>query len=181
MGFLMGLCAFGLFFLSDYNDWRLGNRRLKVCFPAAALLLVFGTVLETRRGIAPTTGVIRGLFCVFSLFFLVLLIYTLFFALPVEASYAKPGEDRQACTAGVYALCRHPGVLWFAGLYLCLWAAFGLPLWQAVILSGLNVLLVVFEDRCVFPAKLTGYAAYQRTTPFLIPNGKSIRAFCHNH
>ena len=25
-----------------------------------------------------------------------------------------------AYTEGVYALCRHPGVLWFAGFYFCL-------------------------------------------------------------
>ena len=130
MGFLMGLCAFSLFFLSDYNDWRLGRKELKFCFPLAAMLLIFGTVLETRREIPPTSGVIRGLFCVFMLIFLALLIYTLFFALPVEASYAKPGEYRRACTGGVYALCRHPGVLWFSGLYLCLWGGFGFPLWE---------------------------------------------------
>ena len=80
------------------------------------------------------------------------------------------------CVGGVYALCRHPGVLWFAGLYVCLWAAFGLPLWEAASLSGWNVLLVWFEDRCVFPAVLEGYDAYQQTTPFLLPNRRSIRA-----
>jgi len=100
----------------------------------------------------------------------------LFFALPAEASYAKPGEKRAACTTGVYALCRHPGVLWFAGLYLCVWLGFGLPLWEAALYSGLNVLLVLFEDRCVFPARLEGYERYQRTTPCLIPNAASIRA-----
>ena len=122
-----------------------------------------------------TSGWLRG--CVFALLavFAALLIYTLFFALPVEASYTRPGEKRPACTTGVYALCRHPGVLWFAGIYVCLWMAAGLPLWEAVLYSGLNVLLVAFEDRCVFPALLDGYDAYQTATPFLIPSGKSIR------
>ena len=76
----------------------------------------------------------------------------------------------------MYALCRHPGVLWFAGLYGCLWAAAGVPLWEAALYSGLNVLLVIFEDRCVFPARLEGYGAYQASTPFLLPNRRSIRA-----
>lgn len=98
------------------------------------------------------------------------------FALPVDASYTRPGEKRPACTTGVYALCRHPGVLWFTGLYICLWLALGLPLWEAAVYSGLNVLLVVFEDRCVFPARLEGYGAYQAATPFLLPNRRSIRA-----
>lgn len=176
MGRWLGLMAFVLFFISDYNDWRLSRRELKLCFPAGAVLLAAGTVLEARRGSAPTSGWLRGLFFVLGAMFLALLVYTLFFALPVEASYARPGQKRPACTTGVYALCRHPGVLWFAGLYGCLWAAAGLPLWEAVLYSGLNVLLVVFEDRCVFPARLEGYGAYQAATPFLLPTRRSIRA-----
>ena len=101
---------------------------------------------------------------------------TLFFALPAEASYAHPGEDRPVCASGVYALCRHPGVLWFAGAYLCLWGGCGFPLWAAVLYTVLDVLLVVFEDGWVFPARLSGYDDYRRTTPFLLPNRSSLRA-----
>ena len=176
MGYLLGLFAFLLFFLSDYNDWRLARPELKVCFPLGGALLAVGTVLEARRGVPLVAGWLRGLFFVLAAVFLALLVYTLFFALPVEASYAHPGEKRPACTTGVYALCRHPGVLWFAGLYGCLWAAAGVPLWEAALYSGLNVLLVIFEDRCVFPARLEGYGAYQASTPFLLPNRRSIRA-----
>ena len=176
MGCWLGLTAFVLFFISDYNDWRLSRRELKLCFPAGAVLLAAGTVLEARRGSPLVSGWLRGLLFALGAAFLALLVYTLFFALPVEASYARPGQKRPACTTGVYALCRHPGVLWFAGLYGCLWAAAGLPLWEAAMYSGLNVLLVVFEDRCVFPAKLEGYREYQRTTPFLLPNWQSVRA-----
>lgn len=176
MGCWLGLTAFVLFFISDYNDWRLSRRELKLCFPAGAVLLAAGTVLEARRGSAPASGWLRGLFFMLGALFLALLVYTLFFALPVEASYARPGQKRPACTTGVYALCRHPGVLWFAGLYGCLWAAAGLPIWEAAMYSGLNVLLVVFEDRCVFPARLEGYGAYQAATPFLLPTRRSIRA-----
>ena len=176
MGYLLGICAFVLFFISDYNDWRPFLRWGKFLFPAGVVLLCAGTVLEARMRTPITSGWLRD--CVFALLaaFAALLVYTLFFALPVEASYTRPGEKRPACTTGVYALCRHPGVLWFAGLYLCVWLGFGLPLWEAALYSGLNVLLVLFEDRCVFPARLDGYERYQRTTPCLIPNAASIRA-----
>lgn len=177
MGFWLGIAAFALFFLSDYNDWRLSRRELKFCFPLGVLLLVSGTALDARRGTPLASGWIRGLLFALAAAFLALLVYTLFFALPVEASYARPGQKRTACTTGVYALCRHPGVLWFAGLYVCLSAATGLPLWEAVVLSGLNVGLVAFEDRCVFPERLEGYEAYQAVTPFLLPSRDSIRAF----
>lgn len=176
MGFCLSLCGFGLFFLSDYNDWRLGRKGLKLCFPLGVLLLALGTVLEARQGTPLVHGWLRGLLFALGALFFLLEIYTLFFALPVGASYASPGEGRPACTTGVYALCRHPGVLWFAGLYGCLALAAGLPLWEAAALSALNVGLVVFEDRCVFPARLEGYGAYQAATPFLVPNRASIRA-----
>lgn len=177
MGFEAGVGAFLLFFLSDYNDWRWSRRSLRVCFPLGVLLLTAGTAWEIWQGTPPLHGWLRGAAVLLAVFFFGLLVYTLFFALPVEASYARPGEERGACTTGVYALCRHPGVLWFAGLYGCLWAAGGLPLWEAAVLSGLNVGLVVFEDRCVFPAKLKGYDDYRRTTPFLLPSRQSVRAW----
>ena len=176
VGYLLGLCAFALFFISDYNDWRLGQQRWKLCFPLGGLLLAVGTLLQCRLKVSVLTDGGRILGFLLGALFLFLLIYTLFFALPVEASYARPGEKRSVCTTGVYALCRHPGVLWFAGLYVCLWAAAGLPLRNAVTYCLLNVLLVLFEDRCVFPDKLEGYVTYRTTTPFLIPNRKSIRA-----
>lgn len=176
MSFLLGSAGFALFFLSDYNDWRLGRRGLQACFPLGALALAAATVWGTWQGRPPVGGWLRGLLWGLAAVFLALLVYTLFFALPAKASYTRPGEKRPACVGGVYALCRHPGVLWFMGLYGCLWAAGGLPLWEAAGYSAWNVLLVVFEDRCVFPARLEGYGAYQASTPFLLPDWRSIRS-----
>ena len=104
MGCWLGLAAFVLFFISDYNDWRLSRQVLKPCFPMGAVLLAVGTVLEDRRGSPLVSGWLRGLLFALGAAFLALLVYTLFFALPVEASYAHPGEKRPACTTGVYAL-----------------------------------------------------------------------------
>lgn len=176
VGFLLGLGAFALFFLSDYNDWRVRKKQLKICFPLAGILLAAAVCLRWGAAGAIVFGWLRGLILLLGAVFLGLLVYTLFFAIPLEASYARPGEKRSACTTGIYALCRHPGVLWFAGLFACLWLAAGLPLQDAAVYTILNVLLVWFEDRCVFPDLLEGYEAYRASTPFLIPNGKSIRA-----
>ncbi|MEG1593983.1 MAG: hypothetical protein RR350_06190 [Oscillibacter sp.] len=176
MSILLGVCAFALFFLSDYNDWKPGRRSGKCCFPLGAGLLSVATILGCGGGTPIAALWLRGLFFVFAALFLGLLIHTLFFALPAAASYARPGETRAVVVKGAYALCRHPGVLCFVGLYACLWLAAGLPLWMAALYSGLNVLLVIFEDVCVFPSRLAGYEAYRRTTPFLLPNRRSIRA-----
>lgn len=172
----LGLGAFALFCISDYNDWKKGLRVLRFCFPLGALLLASGTVLAMREGTPLVRGWPRAAVLLLGAAFFGLLLYTLFFALPMEVSYTAPGKKRPACTTGIYALCRHPGVLWFAGLYGCLWAGGGLPLWEAALYSGLNVLLVLFEDVCVFPAVLEGYDAYRRSTPFLLPTRRSIRA-----
>ncbi len=180
MGLFLGILAFLLFFLHDWNDWKGERKSLRICFPAGVLCLVLGTFFLSRTGESPFSGWVRGLFGTLGLLFLCLLIYTLFFALPAAASYAKPGEERPVETRGVYALCRHPGVLWFIGLFLCLYAATGVPLFAVLLFSFLNLLLVVFEDRWVFPHTLQGYQAYRRTTPFLLPNGKSLRACCHS-
>ena len=172
MGFLLGLCAFALFFASDYNDWQLRKKGLKVCFPLGGILLTAAVVLRCGAVQPVVSGLLRWVVFLLGFAFLGLLIYTLFFAIPVEASYARPGEKRRACTTGVYALCRHPGVLWLAGVLLCLVLAAGLPLLDTVVYCILNVCLVWFEDRCVFPDLLEGYEAYRATVPFLIPAGK---------
>ena len=113
-----------------------------------------------------------------ALFFLGLLIYTLFFALPFEETYCKENKLRAAYTEGVYGLCRHPGVLWFAGAFLCMWGMLGgwRPGIYFVLMIFWNYLYIIFQDLWTFPRTFFNYREYQQSTPFLIPNGKSIRA-----
>lgn len=79
---------------------------------------------------------------------------------------------------GWYALCRHPGVLWFGALYVCLAALVctGEMLVAALLFTGLDVAYVWVQDRWIFPKTLQGYAEYQAVTPFLIPTRRSLRA-----
>lgn len=178
VGYLLGFAGFILFFISDANDWKLSCRALKLCFPVGFVLLAAGTA----RALSPARALLRGparwAVLILAALFLALEIYTLFFALSAKEAYTCQGQERPVCKSGVYALCRHPGVLWFMGLCLCLWAAAGLALQAAVFFSALDVLLVLFEDRCVFPARLDGYDDYRAETPFLLPNRQSIRACC---
>lgn len=166
----IGCLGFVSLFGSDGNDLRLHRKSLRFLFPLGIVLLFAASVVGCVFGTSPLENIAwRILFGVFGFVFLVLLVYSLFFALPVGSSYAKPGEKRSAVTTGVYALCRHPGVLFFVPLMLCLWLSLGLPLLCVVVWSVWNILLAWFEDAVVFPQLLEGYNEYKRTTPFLIP------------
>lgn len=117
---------------------------------------------------------------IFSLFlaivFLLLLIYTLFFALPFEETYVAQ-DAHKTYDKKMYALCRHPGVLWFTGFYFCLWLAFGTKplLVMAIWFSFLNFCYIVLQDCYTFPKVFSDYADYKERVPFLIPNGKSLK------
>jgi protein-S-isoprenylcysteine O-methyltransferase Ste14 len=172
--FGLGLLAFALFFLSDYNDLLLHRRWLTVCFPAGGALLGAAVFFQLAPGRAPLSGALRWAVLVLGAGFALLLIYTLFFAFSAADAYASPGKRRRVCVTGVYAICRHPGVLWLLGLMLCLHAGGGLPLSAVAAYTALNILLVLFEDRLVFPRLLDGYEEYRRTTPFLLPTPRSM-------
>ena len=103
-------------------------------------------------------------------------IYTLFFALPFEETYVAQ-EAHKTYDKKMYALCRHPGVLWFAGFYICLWLAFGTKplLVMAIWFSLLNFCCIVLQDKYSYPKVFSDYGDYQKRVPFLIPNGKSLK------
>lgn len=172
----LGCTAFLLFFLSDYNDAFRRKKLPPFLFPAGALLLIFAIFRECITGTSPLAALpLRLGFYLLALGFLILEVYTLFFALPRKEAYAEPGKKRSVYRKGMYALCRHPGVLWFAGLCFCLCPAAGLSLLSAAVYTALDVLLVLYEDRLVFPRLMDGYEDYRSETPFLIPTRSSIR------
>lgn len=109
--------------------------------------------------------------------FLLLLFYTLFFALPFQDTYMEQNVGAKTYDRGMYALCRHPGVLWFAGLYAALWCTLGgkLLLWLAFFYSLLNLFYVVLQDRYTFPRIFSDYESYQQKVPFLLPNRESLK------
>lgn len=114
------------------------------------------------------------------LLFFLSLIYTLFFALPFEGTYVEQ-EKLKVYDQGVYALCRHPGILWFFGFYIFLAAALAsIELGLAAILfSTMNLLYAWIQDKLIFPRTLSGYEAYQKKVPFLIPDKASFIESLH--
>ena len=176
---ILGTAGFVLYFVYDINSVLSKNVCLQKFFAWGSILVVASVAAEFcsawgqgHRSVEAVIG-----FGIGALFFLGLLIYTLFFALPFEETYCEENKLRAAYTEGVYGLCRHPGVLWFAGAFLCMWGMLGG--WRPGIYFGLmifwNYLYIIFQDLWTFPRTFFNYREYQQSTPFLIPNGKSIR------
>lgn len=176
---VLGLFSFLLFFLYDINSVIIKSKLLDLSFFAGILLLAVSTgglVISSadqirfdliRTGICGTLAVI----------FLLLLIYTLFFALPFKETYLEPDAPRKVYRKGLYALCRHPGVLMFIAFYLFLGLALksGIFYIASVIFSGLNIGYVCFQDCWTFMKTFPDYGEYKRETPFLLPRLRSIK------
>jgi protein-S-isoprenylcysteine O-methyltransferase Ste14 len=108
-----------------------------------------------------------------------LLIYSLFLNLPFRKTYIATGIGDKLITTGLYALVRHPGVIWFIlfMLSLILVSKSSLILIAAPIFISLDILLVIIQDKFLFGRMFDGYDPYRRETPMLLPNRKSINAF----
>ena len=114
--------------------------------------------------------------CAVAAAFLGMQMYVLFGCFSGKDAYCENGKQ-SVYDKGPYALCRHPGLIAFAGAYASLCLGTDLPKRTAAVLTLLDLLLVVFEDVIVFPKTLSGYDEYKKTTPFLIPTAESIKRF----
>lgn len=178
----LGVLGFLCYFLYDVNSvGRIAGWMNRLFMIGTILIGAATSVLFWKRRSVLFQTPMDLLWMAGGVFFLYLLIYTLFFALPFDETYVKESRYRKAYTEGVYALCRHPGVLWFAGMYL-----FAALLWKSlegliffVVMVILNIFYVIFQDYYSFPKTFSNYREYQRSTPFLIPNRKSIQQ-CRN-
>lgn len=176
---IIGIFAFLLFILYDINGIIIKNKLLHYCFFAGIILLTAATI-----GIIVTSGALIqinifriALFGMIAILFLVLMIYTLFFALPFHNTYIDNEANPMVYKEGVYALCRHPGVLWFIGFYIFMGLALRVSLFFAasIVFSIMNILYVLFQDRWTFLKSFTDYEIYKTDTPFLFPSIKSIK------
>ncbi len=175
---ILGVIAYLFFFLYDINSVLIRSKLLKPCFFAGILLQAastVGIVISSAEQIRP--NLIRTSICgVLAVLFFFLLIYTLFFALPFEATYMEDEAPRQVYRNGFYALCRHPGVLMFIAMYLFMGLALHLWLFYvaSAVFCSLNLLYVLFQDRWTFMRIFPDYGQYKQETPFLLPDRSSI-------
>ena len=179
---MIGTISFILYMLYDLEQTGTISHRFhritKCFFTAGTLLLLFVTIhLLWKINVFSIEWDMKNfIFLGLSVGFFALLIYTLFFALPFEETYVVQ-DAHKTYDKKMYALCRHPGVLWFAGFYICLWLAIGTKglLAMAIWFSFLNFCYVVLQDCYTFPRVFSDYEDYKKRVPFLIPNGKSLK------
>lgn len=179
---LTGCVSFLFFVVYDINSISLKSKLLHKSFAVGCMLLAASTAgLIAVSDPKNNFDLLRtGFFSILALVFLILLVYTLFFALPFHDTYIYGDKEEKsapsACQSGVYALCRHPGVIWFVGFYFSLWLMIpdSLLLSAAVIFSILNIAYVVFQDKWTFMRSFSDYSQYKKNTPFLIPTFQSI-------
>ena len=175
-----GAAAFGLFVLYDINSVIWKKRNLHSFFSLGVLLLLAVTGIcllrafgdsRVSRNAGAVLFLIPGAVC------LGLMVYSLFFALPFTETYVHESEEGIVCDRGMYALCRHPGVLWFVLTYLFLALAWGTSqVWgMGIFFSLLNVGYVVLQDRWTFPRTFEDYEGYRKRVPFLIPTVGSMK------
>lgn len=183
IGFLSGCLSFLLFILYDLGqaglfitNWR-GMAR---SFFLLGFLILTGCTagLAWQQMIQLAAWEPKQMIALFAAaLFFVMLIYTLFFALPFEETYVTQTAGAKTYDRGMYALCRHPGVLWFAGFYISLWLTLGGAslFWLAFWYSLFNVGYVILQDICTFPRIFVDYEQYKQRVPFLLPNYTSLK------
>lgn len=177
----IGSSAFIFFALSDYGKLRYPERAWNLLFLFGCIVLFFSTIVIVpwkeifhRFLVSPLGMTILGLLAVLSL---VVLIYTLFFALPFRITYTENSTKKHILIdKGVYSLCRHPGVLFFSLFYFFfMFIAQSTAMYFAFfIFTTLDILYVIWQDIYLFPKTIADYDLYKKVTPFLIPNKSSF-------
>jgi protein-S-isoprenylcysteine O-methyltransferase Ste14 len=174
---VVGTVGFTLFFVYDYWQVKYLPSTFRSSFTVGCALLIyatFGIVIEAASAIPLFS--IRAFFLIPAAVFLSLTIFSLTFALHMESAYTDQ-QNRKVVDSGVYAICRHPGVIFLPLFYLFLWLAIPTSelLYSFTIWALQDILLAVFEDKYIFPILFDGYDLYKKQTPFLIPTIASLK------
>lgn len=109
---------------------------------------------------------------------LMMITFALFINLPFRKTYVDTGVGDKLIKTGLYALVRHPGVYWVALFFFSLVfiSKSHFMLIAAPIFVVLNTALVIVQDKYFFLKMFEDYDKYQKETPMLVPNKRSMKA-----
>lgn len=174
----LGALSFCFLFLFDLYTLR-KNGILKRLYGLLGLfLLIFSAIMVTivsPKIVFPlATRIAGGAVWFISVY---LLIYSLFLELPFINTYGKKEHSCTLVDTGTYALCRHPGVLWFALVFCSFYFLTGAKLIipAGIIWTTLDVVHVYLQEKLFFPKMFPNYIKYKSSTPMLIPTISSIK------
>lgn len=160
--------------ISDYLQ-ILQKRILIIIFSIAGyggiVTTLFFLVLQNWSPVGFTIILfIKILFLVLSL---LLLIYLLFFEIPLSPQY-KDTKNRSVINHGSYGIVRHPAFYPFLLVSIAL--SLFIMDWNLIIIicymNLLNFLLITVEDLFLFPKIFINYSDYKNQVPFLFPKIK---------
>lgn len=180
---LIGSISFTFFIVYDINNITLQNRLLKSFFVVGCIMLIYSTMMISifEQPSFSLPIFMKVFVSLGGLISFALLIYTLFFALPWKITYVSLKSNDVVVNQGIYALCRHPGVIWFILFYFFYWLFTGITLmmWAGITFSILNLIYILLQEKYIFCKLFIDYDLYQKSTPFFIPNCSSINR-CFN-
>ena len=173
------LAAYLLYFLYDLlNVTDPASVIGRGLFAVATALLVVATGLFIFRAFPYAGGIRTALFFPLAAASLAGLVISVFFSLPA-GTYEEPGARRKTYMGGMYALCRHPGVLTYCLFYIFLYLTMPdfLGLIEVAVFCIADVLYMLFQDIWSFPKIFSDYEDYKRQTPMFFPTLGSIRRY----
>ena len=181
---ITGIAAFAAFGLYDVNSVIWKNRIADKLFFAGSAAMTISCVIavydaaSAGKSLLDIPAGIKAAAFIAGIMSVMLLVYTLFFAIPFRDTYVDSNgtEKRFVCRTGMYALCRHPGVLWFTAAGICMCIIFttrGMLIFTCTV-CVLNMLYIVLQDKWTFIHTFSDYDDYRRETPFLIPHISGI-------
>lgn len=175
---LTGVLSFLLLFIFDYYTLNNQSIKKKIFGLAGVTLFIYSTVMiivtSKKISFPITLRVLSGVFCGVFTF---LLIYSLFIELPFTKTYGKVQHSNELIDTGTYALCRHPGVLWFGLLFFFAFFMTGAiwVIYAGIIWTGTDIVYVYLQEKIFFLKIFPKYKTYVSTTPMLVPTRESIK------
>ena len=172
--------AYAVLIIRDFFALYKKNVLSLIFFISGVVLLTFCTLFVTSTSnvvsVFENNPIFFIVMAILAGVFLLLLLYSLVFVLPAKDTYVEV-NDLKLVDTGMYALCRHPGVIWLALFFLFAWLALDnvVMLWLGLTSTLLDIVYVIIQDIYIFPKTIEGYCEYKKYTPFLVPDVKSVR------
>lgn len=178
---LLGAAAYPVLLVHDFASHN-GHRLLgySIFTAGCAMLVVSYIMLWRSTPVWAIPDAVRVVGFVLASVFFLLMLYSLLIEIPFRRIYLDDQQGIQVIDTGTYALCRHPGVLWFGLFLIFTFVAGGRPqqLAAAALWSLMDAMYAVCQERFFYP-RIFGeqFERYRSHVPMVVPTTRSFRRF----